>query len=76
MTSMKRNWKALFLEARTLVEDEVNRHRNSCGCQDVDDGIEKGGVVEGKCPGLQEAQDFLQKTSPITQGRSAADEKT
>jgi len=62
----KLNYRALLFEARKLIEDEVTRHENSCGCQDVEDGIEKGGVVEGPCPGLPEQKAFLKKVANIS----------
>lgn len=58
----KTNWELLFKEARKLLADEDRRHDISCGCQDVDDSIEKGGFVEGHCPGLDERKEFLKKT--------------
>jgi hypothetical protein len=66
MTTARPNWRALFREARKLIENEVTLHENSCGCQDVDDGVEKGGVVEGPCPGLPESKAFLKKTAHLT----------
>lgn len=62
---MKPNWKALFLEARKLIQDDTDRHHNACGCQDEFDRIENGGVVEGMCPGLKAMQDFLKKTQHL-----------
>ena len=58
MTSVKVDWKALFLEARKLLKDEADQHANSCGCRDVGDT-----VVEGPCPGVEEMEEFLKKTA-------------
>lgn len=55
------NYKALFEEAFKLLKEQIDRHEVSCGCQDVEDGIEKGGVVEGPCPGLMEAKKFIKQ---------------
>lgn len=56
----------MFLEARALIVEEVRRHEAGCGCQDVDDGVENGGVVEGPCPGLPENKAFLDKTKEFS----------
>ena len=64
MTKAKTNWKALLLEARNLIEDEVVRHGNSCGCQD-EERKDVPNYVEGLCPGLQENKDFIQKTKHL-----------
>jgi hypothetical protein len=54
----KPNWKSLFLEARKMLEEEVDRHEVGCGCQDGGDP-----VVEGPCPGLPENKKFLERTA-------------
>lgn len=55
----KPNYKDLFLEARKLLRDAVDRHGAHCGCQDIEE------AEEGLCPGLQEEKDFLKKTDDI-----------
>jgi hypothetical protein len=58
MRNRKPNWKALFLKARKMLEDEERRHAAACGCRDVGDT-----VVEGPCPGVDERVKFLKNTA-------------
>lgn len=67
MTSAQ--WKALFLEARKLIEEEAKYHAAGCGCRDEGDTI-----VEGPCPGVLENEEFLKKTAKhVPQGKGSAD---
>ena len=59
----KPDWRALFEEARALIDEEVRRHEVGCGCQDKDDP-----VVEGPCPGLKEQKGFLKRTKRLVKG--------
>lgn len=51
------NYKALYEEARRLLEEQIDRHEVSCGCQDKGDPM-----VEGPCPGVVKARKFLDQT--------------
>lgn len=54
------NYKALFDTAFDLLKEQIRQHENGCGCQDVEDGIGKGGKVEGPCPGLKKSKKFIE----------------
>jgi hypothetical protein len=68
MTSKKVDWKALFLEARHLIAEEVRRHEVGCGCEDV--GNDQIGITEGACEGLPESRAFLKKTMKVVSSES------
>lgn len=63
--TVKVDWKALFLEARKLLQEEADQHLNGCGCRDVGDP-----VVEGPCPGVVEREKFLKKTAKVVPSES------
>lgn len=69
MTLTKDDWKALFLEARKLIEEEVKLHAAGCGCRDEGDT-----VVEGPCPGVVENEEFLKKTAKLISQEKKATE--